>query len=335
MSRGMAVAIVMAACAHGHPLPITIGPAHELLVPVVVNGQELELQLDTGASTTTITPAAGERRDVQADGSCVPSAGAAGRIANVERTIISAELATFGVKDLRAAVIALDNGGVSDGLLGMDVLRYFVSDVDLAHHRLVLYGRGDVSWRTPDLVGVPYTELENGQVELAVVLDGRDATAILDLGANQSFANQLAAPARDDVARMLTATVGADGHPWQFRAFGDIALRVGDVPLVVPTLLVGDLPIFRELGLASRPAIIIGADLLASRRVVIDPTHHRVYLSTLAGGVAWAPLEPPVDRLEVNRRPRDFTSLRASTVTRGERFDTRGDYADAGIDTAK
>ncbi len=291
------VAIVMAACAHGHPVPITIGPAHELLVPVVVNGQPLVFQVDTGASTTTITPSARDRLHLPADPSSEPGAGAAGRIASVERTTLaSTEIASVGFRGLRAAVIDLDNGGVSDGLLGMDMLRFFVSDIDLANQRLVLYGRGDVSWRTSDLVALPYTELENGQVEIAVVIDGRAANAILDLGANQSFANRLAAPARDDAARVLTATVGADGHPWQFRAFADVALRAGSVPLVVPTLLVGDLPIFDDLGLASRPTIIIGADLLASRRVVIDPTHHRVYLSTTPGH-APPPVAPATLRL--------------------------------------
>ena len=45
-------------------------------------------------------------------------------------------------------------------------------------------------------------------------------------------------------------------------------------------MLVADLPIFAELALANRPTVILGADLLAGRRLVIDPIDHRVYFST-------------------------------------------------------
>ena len=299
------VAIAMAACAHAYPLALTIGPAHELLVPVVVNGQQLVLQVDTGASTTTLTPSARDRLHLHANGSSA-AAGAAGPIAGVERMRLDmTEIANLHVTGLHAAVIDLDNAGVSDGLLGMDVLRVEIADIDLAKNRFVLYSRGDTGWRTPDLVALPYTELENGQIELAIVIDGRPAAAILDLGANQSFANRLAAPTRDATVRVLTAIVGADGHPWQFRAFGDIALRVGGVPLVASTLLVGDLPIFGELGLASRPTVIIGTDLLATHRVVIDPGHHRVYLSTTPSGAP--PRAAPARLRLVRGRARDRT----------------------------
>jgi hypothetical protein len=164
----------------------------------------------------------------------------------------------------------------------MDVLHQLTCEIDLRDHRFSTFAKEDHSWLTAELVAVPYTPLAGGQIAIAVGMDGHAVTGILDLGANQSFANELALPARDESARLLTATVGADGHPWQFRAFGDVELLTGGIAFVAPRMLVADLPIFTELGLAKRPAVIIGADLLAGRRVVIDPVDHRVYFTASA-----------------------------------------------------
>jgi hypothetical protein len=274
--------LVLAACVHApHTVPITIGPAHELIVPVVVDGEELRFQVDTGSSTTTIAPSARARLELPFAASPVHGAGAAGRIDHIERAGLgTAEIGDVRTDPVVAAVIDLGSDGTSDGLLGMDVLLHLTSEIDLVHDRFALYHANDRRWWTPDLVSVGYKALAGGQIAIDVVIDGHPATGILDFGANQSFANQLAAPARGDEApRLLTATVGADGHPWRFRAFGDVPLGVGSLPLVAPTMLVADLPIFAELGLANRPTVIIGADLLAGRRVVIDPVDHRVYVS--------------------------------------------------------
>jgi hypothetical protein len=43
--------------------------------------------------------------------------------------------------------------------------------------------------------------------------------------------------------------------------------------------MVADLPVFTELHLADQPAVILGMDLLGSRRLVIDPDAKRVYIS--------------------------------------------------------
>lgn len=263
---------------HATAVPITLGPAHELLVPVTIDGTPLVFQLDTGASTTTITPTTRDRVHAQTGVVGVAGDGAAGRIPHVDRAGLgSVAVAGLELRGLHAAVIALDTPGV-DGLLGMDVFRFVTTEIDLAQRRFVVHP--ETGWRTPDLVEVPYTPLDGGQIAIAVTLDGRPATAILDVGANQSFANPLAMPGTDRAAREVDATVGADAHRSHFRAFDDVALDVGGVSLVASSLLVADLPIFARLGLRDRPAVIIGADLLAARRVVIEGRRHRVYLSS-------------------------------------------------------
>jgi hypothetical protein len=270
----------LVACAHTTSVPITLGPNHELLVPAEINGEPVVLQLDTGASMTTLTPQARDRLGLRLDGDLAPGVGAAGLIAGISRTRLTyTEISSFSATNMPVAIIDLGTG-VSDGLVGMDILQFFTIEVDLAVNQFTLHRRTtELAPLIDGLAGIPYTALPGGQITIAITIDRRPVTAILDLGANRSFANHLAAGARDETAHVFSATVGADGHAWKFFAFDHIGLQIGDVPFVAPSMLVADLPIFARLGLADVPAVILGADLLAARRIVVDPSSHRVYFS--------------------------------------------------------
>jgi len=276
-ARALVAALVVSGCSRvPKPAPIAIGPQHELLVAAIVNGERLTLQLDTGASMSAITPAVRERLHVVA---ARPSKGdgAAGPLEHVDIVVLhSTEIADHLVRWLPAAVVDIEG---ADGVLGMDVLGEYITEVDLAQHRLLLHRRGDDTWRTPDLMPVRYQTLEGGQIRVDVVVEGRPATAILDLGANWSFANQRAAPDREEAASLMTAAVGLDRHVATFAAMKDVPVVVGDQTVVASALLISDLPIFRSLGIADRPAMILGADALASRRIVIEPHEHQLYVS--------------------------------------------------------
>jgi Aspartyl protease len=279
----MFVLCLSTACRHGQPIPITVGPAHELWVPVVIDDHTFRLQIDTGASTTTLTKAASQRAHVRFVDTSLHAAGAAGTVDKLERaTLPASTLGDIALTDLTVSVIDFD-AGASDGVLGMDVFRRSMIDIDLGRATLTVRSSQERGWRSDDLVELPCRVLDGGQVAISVAVDGRAATAIIDLGASSSCANALPAPHRvDATVRVITAAVGADGHPWRFRGFDDVAVSIGELAFVAPTLLVADLPIFGELGLADAPAMIIGVDLLASRRVVIDSAHRRVYVSARA-----------------------------------------------------
>jgi predicted aspartyl protease len=277
-ARALVGALVVIGCSHSRPpvAPIAIGPQRELLVPVVINGRPMTLQLDTGASTTTITPAAKARLGLE---SSIPvrGHGAGGPLEHVELVLLyTTEVCDHLVRRLPAAVVEIEH---ADGVLGMDVLGEYTTEIDLAQRSLRLHKPWDTTWRTPDLEPVHYERLGGGQIWIEVTVEGRPVTAIVDLGANVSFANRRAAPDREEASSMLTAAVGADGHLATFATMHDVSVSVGDQTFVASALLVGDLPIFRRLGVADRPAMILGADALASRRLVIDPNAHQLYVS--------------------------------------------------------
>jgi Aspartyl protease len=273
------IAVALAACRHGQPLPITIGPAHELVVPVMIGDKPVTLQLDTGASNTMLSKPASARLHLAQYDTDLHAVGAAGTVSMVRARLPAVTLGDVGFRALAVSVIDFGSDAASDGLLGMDVLGRFIVDVDFARATFTARSSGESGWQSADLVELPCHVTEGGQVAIDAMLDERPVTAIIDLGANTSFANELAAPQRNDATvREITAAVGADGHAWRFRGFDDFTLRAANVAFVGRTLLVADLPIFAELGLAHRPAVTLGTDLLAGRRIVIDAMHHRVYI---------------------------------------------------------
>jgi hypothetical protein len=279
----MAVAVLatVAGCAHrAEPTTLTLGPTRELLIAAEVNGRPATLQLDTGASTTSFTWSSRERLQLRAGW---PSAGhgAGGDLAHVVwAQVIKLEVAGETIRGLMAAVFGLDGAhGAIDGVLGMDVLGDYALEVDLRAMRAALHRDGDTSFLTPDLVAADYRPLPGGQVALAVAINGRPATAVLDLGANRTFANPHSGLVADDDETTITAAIGADRKRLTFRTASKVAIALGPIALQARSVWITDLPIFRTFGLADRPAVVLGTDVLADRRIVIDPFRHRVYLS--------------------------------------------------------
>jgi aspartyl protease len=259
--------------------PLVLTDKAALTVPVEIDGHRFTFQLDTGASETAITQATWKTLGLP-HGEAAESHGAGGAIAGTE-VVPLRELRVGGeaVRDLRVSVMALDEVGAEeklDGILGQDVLGRFVTEVDIPGRTLVLHPAGSTAWRTPELIGVDYTEAM-GLIRLGGALDGRPIAAILDLGAGATIANRRAAP--EAVAVEGAAALGADGAALQMASAKTTKLAIGEVAFGVPQVFVSDLPVFGVLGLADEPAIILGMDLLASRRVVIDRQAKRVYIS--------------------------------------------------------
>ena len=163
-----------------------------------------------------------------------------------------------------------------DGILGQDVLGRYITEVDVPRHKLVLHPPAATAWRTPELVAIPYTETL-GLIRLAGALDGTPIAAILDLGAAATIANTRAAPGA--AALPGASGVGADGAALAMAQVRGRALTIGDVAFGARDLYVSDLPVFADFGLAEQAAVILGMDVLASRRLVIDPGAKRVYIA--------------------------------------------------------
>jgi len=284
----VAVLVAASACSvhRTKPVPLWYGPNHELLVDATVSGKPLRLQVDTGSSTTILTAATCERLDIMLRTPFAPAdfhaTGAGGNIEGAGLILdASADIAGHHMHHMRGAMVDIDTAhGQIDGVIGMDVLGRYTTVIDLDKHEFALHREGDDEWRrAADLVAIAYSPSRSGHVIVNVRVGGKLVRALVDVGANRTFASPDAVAMEEaDAVRVITEAVGADRKRVSFREVSQLAFEIGGVPIVAPQVLVAPLPIFRRL-VGDGPAMIIGADALAGRRLVIDPVRQVVYLS--------------------------------------------------------
>jgi predicted aspartyl protease len=241
------------------------------LVPVALDGRVARMRLDTGAELTLVTRAAVARLGLRPDpwvGTTLRGAGGlVERRANVDVGV--AQLG--GVKLFQR----LAGGGLSlpvtnsdlgdaDGLLGGDVLRHYVLDLDIPRARLALHRPGMPSH--PD-GAVPLQSLRGDLLLAQVRLDGRALTGLVDTGASASLINArglyrlgLAPPlvVHDPAVPMLA--VGGESIVHR-RRFAE--LRIGAVTVAGPTILTESVP---------EPAydLVLGLDVLGRQRLLLS-----------------------------------------------------------------
>ena len=244
-------------------IPIDVS-GRRCVVPVRLDGRVARMVLDTGAEISVITGAAmarfGLRRDPWVGTTLRGAGGLVERRANVDVGV--AQLG--GVKliqhppggGLSLPVTSSDLGG-ADGLLGGDVLRHYVLDLDIPGGRLALHAP-DNAQRGNSAVKL---QLLRGDLLLAPVqLDGRTLTGLVDTGASVSLINARGlyrlglVPALQvhDPAVPMQA-VGGESIVRR-RQFSE--LRIGALKVVEPTVLTETVP-------EAAYDLVLGLDVLA------------------------------------------------------------------------
>jgi len=265
-------------------------PEGLLAVPVHMRGAPYSFLLDTGASSNTVAPGVARELGLSVRGQ-TQVIGAGGSMG--DGSLVQLPPMDFGgvvLPPMGAAVEDIDAAaGAPSGILGRDFLLLHDTEVDLAHGRLRLFPAGS-SRRRADLDGtfarVPFSEAV-GLVRVSVRIDGGEPIpAIVDLGASSSIANVEAArrsgftiPAASGTEHSAGMAVGADGRRVAVVPHTFASLSVGDMSIASPSIVVGDLPVFGALGLASGPAMLLGLDMLERRVVVFDYANREIVIS--------------------------------------------------------
>ncbi len=268
-------------------IEVTRGVHGHVLVPVVVGGVQTRFLVDSGASADLVTPALARILRLAASGSA-ESVGAGGSAGAVSVTT----LPELRVGDDRFAPhpVAVQEFDPDEPTVGGALGRPFFAShdvqVDLRHGRLRLLEAGSSRARPelapPGYVRVPF-ESVGGLDAVGVRLDGAEAVpGIVDLGATHSIAS-LEAAARAGVVipgggPTGAVAVGADGRNVPVTTHVFRSLAIGALMVPAPTLAVGDLPVFAQLGLRG-PAVVVGLDVLASHDVVFAEADGDILLS--------------------------------------------------------
>ncbi len=173
----------------------------------------------------------------------------------------------------------------ADGLIGADILRRHVVEFDLPRNSirlhpprtdfLLLDGSGDWS-------AIPVRQRRDGFLIVTVTIGSLRLPALVDTGASQNFVNRAASRrlglrfVPDSESR--EAVTGASGHVQTVNQIDLSRLAIGDVELGPSRIGVADLAIFESLGVADRPAMILGANALEGRRFVLDYPRSRLLI---------------------------------------------------------
>lgn len=113
---------------------------------------------------------------------------------------------------------------------------------------------------------------EGGAIEIPAPVTRYDRDpipAVVDLGAQRSVVNPRARGGAPTVAHAKAAGIAGEAIDADLCAFRSLAL--GEVTQQAPQLVVSDLPpVFAAFGLADRPGMILGLDVLSRFVVTID-----------------------------------------------------------------
>lgn len=285
--------------ARGAPRPLEVLPSGHPVVLVGVDGSAPKrFVIDTAASITTILPKL--RADLPglvATPSNEPLQGAAG--ATQADTAAVDHVLVAGRSFRKRQLLLLPPGpsdklGV-DGILGADIIAAYVIAMDMPGRRWRMTEQVEPGMLDGLTASVPFTLDSERAPRLIVEIDGIKMSAVLDTGARGTIINWAAAKAigiSPDDAKLAKGTdiKGATNHATASVEAPLKELAIGEARIAAPQVRVADLPVFKSLGIApDQPGVILGIDMLADRRFVIDHPGLRLYISPPLSRPATAP----------------------------------------------
>lgn len=284
--NALAIAVLLAAgTAEPAPPPPAVGEAVDFVadrslrmtVPVNIGGRgPFDFVVDTGAERTVLSEELANALGLGRTGSAeVHSISGAQRFATV--TVPSLSVTSTPVRNVQAPLLKRGNLG-AEGLLGIDSLQSKAILIDFAQQKITVTPARD----TPALKAgdddtiVIRARSRLGRLILADAAIGqRRIAVVIDTGAEHSvgnFAMRNIAVKRGKAALLIPTTlhdVAGGSVPAEIAVVND--MRLGSVTLTGMPIAFADLPVFRQLGLDKRPAMLLGMNTLrAFDQVAVD-----------------------------------------------------------------
>lgn len=269
------------------PQQETIDYSHDLAqrmtVPVSVGGRgPFRFVVDTGAERTVISRELAHTLQLDAGRAITLSS-----LADVRQVpsvfIPQLEVGQRTVAAIRAPALAERNIG-AQGILGIDSLQNQRVVIDFGRRELRLTRSHIEQERWPSDTVVVRAQTRLGRMVLTDVrIDGQRVTAIVDTGSpitigNSLLRDRLVRGGRIDPNQMMELT-SVTGASLQVNWAHTRRLRIGTAQIHDLPVAFADAQLFRQLGLADRPAILLGMDVLQLfDRVMIDFATRRLQL---------------------------------------------------------
>ncbi|NML08292.1 retroviral-like aspartic protease family protein [Sphingomonas sp. G-3-2-10] len=278
-----ALALASPACAQS----LEVLPSGHPVAQVSIDGAPPKrFVIDTAASSTVILPrlrAELPTMPVTMQGVSGAAGSAQVEVARIDRLQVDGR--TF--RDRPAILLPpgpVDALGV-DGILGADVIADFAVEMDIPGRRWRMADRA-----APEMLrGLPhsvaFTLDDQRAPRLTVRLNGVEVPAILDTGARGTIVNWAAAARigltpQSEQLRPASDVRGATSHGTASVKVRLDMLGIGEARIAAPEVRIADLPVFGVVGFKpGEPAVILGIDMFADRRFVIDHPGLRLHVS--------------------------------------------------------
>lgn len=249
-----------------------------LTVPVTIMGQgPFRFMVDTGAQATVLSSELAEQLQLYDRESALLVGMASSR--DVETTMVPDFALGDRVFTIRTApIVAGSNIGSADGILGLDSLQNQRVLLDFEHDEMRIADSFDAGGsRSYDIIVRARARLGQLIIHRARI-DGVNTSVIVDTGAQSSIGNialRERLRQRTDLANTVMTDVNGVQISGQTRVVRNMDL--GDVRLTNFPVAFANAPTFEALGLADRPAMILGmAELRMFDRVAIDFRSQRI-----------------------------------------------------------
>jgi len=246
-----------------------------MTVPVTIAGAgPFRFLIDTGAQATVVTHRVTDRLQLVPSGQALLVAmGSSRMVETIE--LDGLEFANRRLDGLTAPLLEARHIG-ADGILGLDSLQNLRVLMDFRENRISVADAHDDRGTGYEIVVRARRKL--GQMIITDArIDGVRTAIIIDTGAANSHGN--AALRRRLRARQLDELLTTDVHGFEVRSDLTFAgtLRIGGLTMTKVPIGYADSPVFAQLGLDDRPALILGMqNLRAFDRVAIDFADRRI-----------------------------------------------------------
>lgn len=275
-------------------VPLSYAASGHPTVPTLVDGKgPFEFVIDTGAEGTALYSAFAKQQGLEPiDGKAETLQGQTGAASLPLTKIETLSVDSRAAENIEAVILPNRADGVPlPGIVGLDLMGRYVVEFDVPHGRVALHPAG-TSARTlggERMKGTKASRLAGGLLGLPVIINGVMGVAVLDTGArdtriNWRFARVAGLDPSSASLRDDSAIQGATNKAVVSKRGTIGTIDLGGIRRTNTDLRIVDLPVFEAFGVADRPAMILGMDLLHDVHMVVDFPSQVVWMAQRPGG---------------------------------------------------
>lgn len=270
-------------------VPLAYAESGHPTVPTLIGGKgPFQFVIDTGAEGSALytafaaeqglQPIEGASEDLQGQTGAAPV-----QLANLPSVSLDGRVA----HNIRAAILPDRADGVKlPGILGLDVIGNYAVEFDVPGNRVALHPPGTMPARLGNerMQPIQATRLKGGLLGLPVTINGAQGIAVLDTGARDTRINwrfARAAGLNEGSPRLVddTPIQGATNRPVASKRGNVGTIDFGAFRQQNASVRIVDLPVFEAFGVADRPAMILGMDLLKQVHMLVDFQWQTVWMA--------------------------------------------------------